>query len=213
MKSVLEKWKAVPGYKGLYEVSDQGNVRALNYNHTGKCKELKKDLTKHGYVHVALNKNAKRKSFIVHTLVWLAFVGEKPEGMQVDHINAVRDDNRLENLRIVTCKENANNPITYERHVNNNRRLANDKEWRRKQKEAARRKSESESFRTKMTIISRTKHARPVLQIDRNTGKVIREWECAADAARELGVRFASISQCCHRKYKSAGGFKWEFAS
>ena len=52
------------------------------------------------------------KHILVHRLVYEAFVGEIPEGMQIDHINTIRTDNRLENLRCVTCKENNNNPLT-----------------------------------------------------------------------------------------------------
>lgn len=54
--------------------------------------------------------NSKR--VLVHRLVWETFVGEIPCGYQIDHINTIRDDNRLENLRCVTPKENANNLLT-----------------------------------------------------------------------------------------------------
>ena len=49
---------------------------------------------------------------LVHRLVWETFVGEIPSGYQIDHKNTIRDDNRLENLRCVTPKENANNLLT-----------------------------------------------------------------------------------------------------
>lgn len=48
----------------------------------------------------------------VHRLVYETFKGEIPEGYQIDHINTIRNDNRLDNLRIVTPKENMNNPNT-----------------------------------------------------------------------------------------------------
>lgn len=54
----------------------------------------------------------KGKKFRVHRAIYETFVGEIPDGYEVDHINTVRDDNRLENLRAVTHKENNNNPLT-----------------------------------------------------------------------------------------------------
>jgi len=56
--------------------------------------------------------DSKRKLFQVHRAIYETFVGEIPDGFQIDHINTVRDDNRLENLRAVTHKENCNNPIS-----------------------------------------------------------------------------------------------------
>ena len=48
----------------------------------------------------------------VHRIIYETFVGTIPDGYEIDHINSIRDDNRLENLRCVTHKENCNNPIT-----------------------------------------------------------------------------------------------------
>ena len=48
----------------------------------------------------------------VHRIIYETFVGPIPDGYEIDHINAIRDDNRLENLRCVTHKQNCNNPIT-----------------------------------------------------------------------------------------------------
>lgn len=77
---------------------------------------MKPNLDKKGYCRVHVSSGRKnQKSLSVHRLVYETFVGKIPEGMEIDHINAVRDDNRLENLRVVTHKENANNPITRKR--------------------------------------------------------------------------------------------------
>ena len=56
--------------------------------------------------------NTKIGSKYVHRIIYETFNGEIPDGYEIDHINAVRDDNRLENLRIVTHKDNLNNPLT-----------------------------------------------------------------------------------------------------
>ena len=64
-----------------------------------------------GYLLVSVSK-PKICVISVHRVVYETFVGEIPQGYEIDHINTVRDDNRLENLRVVTRKENMNNPIT-----------------------------------------------------------------------------------------------------
>ena len=62
-----------------------------------------------GYVQLRTKYSTTTK---FHRLIWETFVGEIPEGYEIDHINTVRDDNRLENLRCVTPKENSNNELT-----------------------------------------------------------------------------------------------------
>lgn len=61
--------------------------------------------TGHGYLRICIN----GKSYSVHSLIALAFIGSRPEGLQVDHINRNKCDNRPENLRYVTREENQAN--------------------------------------------------------------------------------------------------------
>lgn len=96
-----ETFKAVPGYEGLYEVSNLGNVKGMK---TGKI--LKPGKTIHGYLHVTLCKDGKTKCLSIHRLVWRAFNGEIPPGLEVNHINEEKTDNRLCNLNLMTHKEN-----------------------------------------------------------------------------------------------------------
>lgn len=110
-----EEWRDVPGYEGYYQVSDFGNVRSLDrvITYPGgqqyrKCGKVLKPATKiGGYLQVALNMNAIVITPKVHALVALAFLGERPEGMQVCHNNGDPSDNRLENLRYDTPAGNA----------------------------------------------------------------------------------------------------------
>ena len=69
---------------------------------------------KDGYLFVILSKNGELKTFKIHRLVAHMFVDGYFDGAYVDHINTIRDDNRAENLRWVTPKENCNNPLTKE---------------------------------------------------------------------------------------------------
>lgn len=105
-----EVWKPVVGFEGKYEASNRGRVRSLV---AGRPRVFKHHVNSDGYQQVALGK--RFTNIYVHSLVLEAFVGPRPEGYECDHINTVRDDNRLENLRWVTKGENRKNPITLER--------------------------------------------------------------------------------------------------
>ena len=98
-----ETFKAVPGYEGLYEVSDLGNVKGL------KSGKIRKPSTNHdGYLQVVLCKNGKEKNYRINRLVYSAFKGTIPDGLHVNHINENKEDNRLCNLNLMTPKENVN---------------------------------------------------------------------------------------------------------
>lgn len=100
-------WKQIKGYEGLYEVSNTGKVRSMNYSHTGKVKELS-PRNNRGYLMVDLHKEGKRKQFRVHRLVVEAFIGEIPKGLIVNHKDENKHNNNVENLEICTIKYNNN---------------------------------------------------------------------------------------------------------
>lgn len=98
-----EVWKDIKNYEDEYEVSNLGRVR----NKKTK-KILKPCLDKKGYPMVKLYKNGKAKTKRVHQLVWEAFNGKIPEGYQINHISECKTENRLENLNLMTPKQNSN---------------------------------------------------------------------------------------------------------
>ena len=110
----LEKeiWKDIKGFEGLYRVSNLGRVKSLERadarGHRVKERILKTARDRYGYYQVVLCKNSIVKAYKVHRLVWSAFNGQIPENIQVNHINEIKTDNRLENLNLMTCKENIN---------------------------------------------------------------------------------------------------------
>lgn len=106
----MEIWKDIPGYHGKYQVSNEGRVRSLPQYNLRTTRILKPGKSKNGYYRVSLSSAAKRKSFLVHQLVAMAFLNHKPNGhsLVVDHINNISTDNRLENLQIITLRENTN---------------------------------------------------------------------------------------------------------
>ena len=72
----------------------------------GRTKEIKPHKNTDGYMQVHLCKNGKTKTFLVHRLLATAFIPNPENKPCIDHLNGIRDDNRLENLRWVTHKEN-----------------------------------------------------------------------------------------------------------
>lgn len=96
-----EVWKDVVGYEGFYEVSSMGNVRRV-----GAVANLKPGKLNKGYLGVGLCANKTKKSVTVHRLVAIAFLGMPKNNLEVNHINGVKNDNRLENLEWVTSREN-----------------------------------------------------------------------------------------------------------
>lgn len=101
-------WKQAYGFP-QYEVSDMGQVRSLfgRYKNKPRLHILKLQTTAKGYASVSLQVNNKSKFTRVHKLVLETFVSPRPSANHVaDHINRIRNDNRLENLRWVTAYEN-----------------------------------------------------------------------------------------------------------
>ena len=93
-----EIWKPIKGYEGLYEISNFGNMRKPN----GKI--IKGTINK-GYNRVCLTKDHKEKNHFVHRLVLESF-GYEIGNLTVDHKDSNKQNNRIDNLEIVTTYEN-----------------------------------------------------------------------------------------------------------
>lgn len=97
---MAENWKDIPGYEGIYKVSDKGNV----HSSYGKGRTLRQRDNGNGYLKVELWGSGKRKNIFVHRLVLLAFVG--PSSLQVNHKDGNKTNNRLSNLEYCTRRQN-----------------------------------------------------------------------------------------------------------
>jgi len=102
---MTEEFRDIKGYEGLYQVSNFGNIKSFKY----KQPRILKPKNNRGYKAVSLLKDAKLKNVLIHQLVAIAFMNHTPNRYKIviDHINDDKSDNRLENLQIITPRENA----------------------------------------------------------------------------------------------------------
>ena len=113
----MEEWKPIKEFEGVYDISSYGRIRSFFNNRYGICdnpKIINGSLGKNGYYTVSLFNplTQKRTKMLIHRLVALTFIKNTEGKGFVDHINTIRTDNRVENLRWVTRLENNRNVNT-----------------------------------------------------------------------------------------------------
>lgn len=115
-----ERWVPVPGYEGLYEISDLARVRSLRReggrNQTYGGRLLKWSAGRGGRYTVGLSRGGHGKNFPVHSLVAAAFLGPCPEGLGVLHGYGDCTNNVLSNLRYGTQSENLYDAVRHGTH-------------------------------------------------------------------------------------------------
>lgn len=230
---MIEKRLAeIPNTNGKFVASSDGKIFNTDWKGKGITKEVKQSLHHSGYLHFNMN----GKPIYAHKVIMLAFKGECPEGKEIDHINGVRNDNRIENLRYVTRTENVRNPVTRERFLEANRKankelwknsdfrkkmsemlidrnkniLPNDPEWRRKTAEAAKKRAKDPEWRRKTAEAVKKACSKPVIQYTLE-GQYVKRWNSTREVQRELGYKQTAISRCCCGKCKQRYGYHWEY--
>ena len=220
-----EEWRDVVGYEGLYQVSNRGRVKRLV---SPKCKKerllaITKDL-KYGYCRVMLSKGNKESRFLIHRLLAGHFIPNPENKPCIDHINGIRDDNRIENLRWCTHKENNNFPLSILHKSIAQKALAQNEYWRKKRSESSKKAMENPELRKRISE-SRKKNWRDpeylrkqqirkankaVLQFDLD-GNFIREYMSINEARRMTGINSSSIIRSCKGINNMAGNYIWRY--
>lgn len=109
---MMEIWKDIQDYEGLYQVSNYGAVRSIDrtvrFGRKLKGKILSQSVEKDGYFVVNLSKNGKTKSFRVHRLVAMAFITNANGYKEINHKDEKKQNNCVENLEWCDTKYNIN---------------------------------------------------------------------------------------------------------
>lgn len=175
--------RPVPGYEGLYSVSKTGKV----YSHKRE-RFLRPTLCHGGYLMITLCGPKGRAKTGIHRLVAMAYIDNPQNKETVDHINRIKTDNRVENLRWATPKEQMDN-IDSELRKRNNR---------------------------KGCINAAKKRSRPVQARDpKDHTRIIATFKSSSEAARKMYgdvSKNSLINRCARGKVNNAFGFFWTYA-
>jgi len=196
-----EIWKDIEGWASLYQISNLGRVRSLDryvpLSSGGQkyCKGqilvLRRDKDGYCIVHLRDASTGRNKMLKVHRLVANAFIPFVRGKNLIDHINGIRDDNRVDNLRWCTCKENLNFPIARINNSNSTRESYN-------------RHPELRKIRAK--IFSAAVSMKVLVK---KTGVVIGCFDSQKDAAKQLGFAPSTISAFMTGKLKVPNGYEF----
>ena len=185
-----EIWKSLDfmGYPN-YEVSTLGRVKSLSYHQTGEERILSL-VTHKGYLRICLWSNNKGKHHFIHRLVAQAFIPNPQNKKEIDHIDTNPLNNRVENLRWVTRKENSNNPLT-RKHITEKQIGDKGSMW-----------GKFGKLHPRFKI---------VIQLTLE-GEYVNTWYGVREAGRILKIKASSISACCRGQRNQTAGFKWVYA-
>ena len=181
-----EIWKDIKEYEGLYQVSNLGKIRSLPRKTNNQyCNGLiMKPHNSFGYLKLQLNKNGKYKWFFVHRLVAQAFLNNYSDELQVNHINGIKNDNKICNLEMVTASQN---------QLHSYRVLKNTPPMK--------------------NHFGKNHVAAVKINQYELSGKFIKTWDSIIEASQKLDINGSCICNNCKDRRKTAGGFIWKYAN
>ena len=205
-------WKDIPGYEGLYQVSNTGKVRSLIYAYSGKTRVLKQATKDNGYKVIGLNKNGKRKVYHIHRLVAQAFIPNPLNLPQINHKDENPSNNTVWNLEWCTPKYNINYGNCRKKISEAKKGKHHTEEHKRKISEAKKGKHLTEETKRKIGEAKKGKNGKPILMFTLD-GEFIRKFNCTTEANEFLGKDKynRNICKCARGKSKTAWGYIWKY--
>lgn len=178
----MEIWKDILNYEDLYQVSNLGNVKRKKGYQSKTERMLVHTNNGFNYLSVNLSKNGKKTRFYIHRLVATAFLDNKENKEEVNHIDGVRTNNKLTNLEWVTRSENHHHryQVLKQRGVNYGK--TGGLNW----------------------------NSKKVNQLDLD-GNIVNTYPAVMEAMRKTGICESNIRGVIYGRSKTAGGYKWEY--
>ena len=177
-------------YEDIYSITKDGTVYRTRTKHKDIFRKIQTKMKPNGYLYCTLSRSGLHKNFYIHRLVAQAFIPNRENKPHIDHINGDKKDNRVENLRWVTHKENMNNPVSTAKLSSARKKYyLNEDNLRRNRQQ---------------------KHNKAIVQLSIE-GEVVGEYQSIRDAQRQTGIGASSIFNCIKQYTHTAGGFKWQY--
>lgn len=193
----MEIWKDIDWIDSVhrYQISNLGNIRRTQKNGEWCYSQPFKD--EKGYMNIYLTYQPyKTHKYKIHRLIAQAFIPNPDNKPEIDHINTIKDDNRIENLRWVTSKENSNNPISRAKH---------SKAMREHNPFKGRHHTDS------CKKINSDKHSKQLYQVTIDN-IIVGIWRNMRDAAKYYGCSYSTIHKAISRNNDTAVGYRWLYA-
>lgn len=181
---MIEIWKDISGYEGLYQVSNTGKIKTLEkkcwnkYSFITRTERILKQNNSKGYNFVRLYKNKKAKNFTIHKLVALTFLSNEFHYKEINHIDGNKLNNCVNNLE--WCSKSHNIRHAFIMGLNKARKG------------------------------NKNEKSIKIIQYDKNMNK-IKLWDCISDVERKLNINHSSIIRCAKYKQETAGGYRWRY--